>query len=418
MFGVKTFIKKNILYPQFLFPKEPDKFPNKPTSSIRIKARLWGLLNKVKDQKKHTGLGALLTYPKKQAINVWKMLLPYNPNNLGNWSIREVDPNQETAKIERELIWKMVDLYHGDKDKLEGYVTSGGTEANIFSAWIGRKFLEKRGIRKENICLLKTSLTHYSIEKAADIVNVPTYIISLNEKTWAMDLSSFEETVKKMNKKGYRGFMLPLTLGYTLTGTVDPYEEICKRIRILKKRFKIEFFVWIDAALNGLIEPFVNNNFSPFSYTEIQTFLTDFHKFGFTPIPSGIILYRKKLRKLIEKPIDYLDLKDNTLLGSRSGIAPVACWVVIHSFGKKGFKELIDRKRNKMLEFLKKYQNRKSLEFIINTRSLSLGIIKKKAKSLDSNELSKRYGLDFKKTKILMAGKTKNILIAKMFFLK
>lgn len=416
MFRIKTFIKKKILYPEFLFPKEKYRFPEGPVSSFRIKARLFGLLTKLKEQKKSVGLGNLITFPQKETINVWKMLLPYNPNNLGNWSIKGIEPNQETEAIEKELISQMIDLYHGNKDELEGYVTSGGTEANIFSAWIGRKYLESLGVSKDKICLVKTSLTHYSVGKSADVIGVPTFIIPLDEVSWGMDVACLANNVEKLIRKGYKGFLLPLTLGYTLTGTVDPYGEICKLSKDLRKKHKIEFFVWIDAALNGLIEPFLNKNFCPLNIPEIQTFLTDFHKFGFVPIPAGIILYRRKLRQLIEKPIDYLDQNDSTLLGSRSGIAPVACWVMIHSLGRIGFKRLIEKRKQEMERFLRNWKNEKNLDFIIYPRSLSCGVVAKNQKP--KHELGRKYGLDFRKMKILLDGKRRKFLISKLFFLR
>jgi len=417
MFGIKTFFKNNIFYPKFLFPKENGKFPEKPVSKLRIEARLQGVLNKLKNQKKYSGIGNLITFPHREAVRAWHKLLPYNPNNLGNWSIKGLEPNQETATIERELICQMVDLYHGDKKNLEGYVTSGGTEGNIFSAWVGRKFLEGKGIKKEKIYLIKTSLTHYSIEKAADIVGVKTFITSLNEGTWGMDVGDFEKSVKDLIKKGYKGFLVSLTLGYTVTGTFDPLEAICHEISKLRKRHKgVEFFVWVDAALNGLIEPFLNDKFRPFTLSEIQTFLVDFHKFGFTPIPAGIILYRKELRQLIEKPIDYLNEKDNTLLGSRSGVAPVACWIIINYLGKLRFKSLILKKKKVMKTFIKKFSNEKNIKLVSYPNSLSLALVIKN-KKLAHERLINKYGLHFIATKIKFENNTKDLLMAKVFFL-
>ncbi|MCL4338899.1 pyridoxal-dependent decarboxylase [Patescibacteria group bacterium] len=411
MFAIKTYIKNNILY-----PKRNNKFPDRPVSKIKIKAGLWGILNKVKNQKKYTGYGHLVTYPEKVAANAWKMLLPYNPNNLGNWSIKNLEPNHETAKVERDLILQMIDLYHGNKNELEGYVTTGGTEANIFSAWLGIKYIEKRGIERDKICLIKTSLTHYSIEKAADIVGVPTFIVPLNDKTWNMDAWGFEKEVENSIKKGKKGFLVPLTLGYTVTGTNDPIKKISRSIEKIKKKHRVEFFIWFDAALNGLIEPFLNNEFKPFSFCEIQTFLTDFHKFGFTPLPAGIILYRKELRQLIEKPITYLEEKDNTLLGSRSGIAPVACWAIINLWGKNGFKRKIYENLKYKYQFINKIKNNQNLQIITNDNSLTCAIVVEN-KSYKFKWLSEVYGLNFKSENILFNSGKKNILRAKIHFL-
>ena len=416
MFGIKTFIQKRIIYPSYLFPEKNGKFPSKTVSQIKINSRLFALENKLKEQRSLSGYGNLITYPRRDAINVWKRLINLNPNNLGNWSIREVVPGHDAAEIERDLIFKMVDLYHGDKKNLEGYVTSGGTEANIFSAWVGCKSLQKRGIQRQQMCLIKTSLTHYSVGKAADVVGVPTYVVGLDEKEWSMDVNGFVKKIEKLSKSGMKGFLIPLTLGYTVTGTADPYERICIEIKKLKEQYGVEFFVWMDAALNGLIEPFLNKKFSPFELSEIQIFLTDFHKFGFVPIPSGVVLYRRRLRNLIEKQIDYLDEKDNTLLGSRSGIAPVACWTIINTLGKSGFKKIIKRNLNKKQQFMSICKNR-HLSIINSERSLNCGIILKDMALFDK-KFSNKYGLNFRKMKLMFISKNSEYNIAKAFFLK
>lgn len=421
MLGIKTYFKKKIFYPQFLYPQvDPKKFPSRKTSSLRLKVRLFALRNKLREQKSWPGLGDLITYPESMTADVFKNLLPFNPNNLGNWSSREVEPNQETAVLEKELIWKMINLYHGEGNNLEGYVTSGGTEANIFSAWTGRKFLEKEGYTKNKICLIKTNLTHYSVEKAADIVNVPTFVTPLNRESWGMDSLVLRKTVEELLKKGYQGFLLPLTIGYTATGTADPYAEICRLVKVFEKDYKIKFFVWIDAALNGLIEPFLNNKFSPFSSPLVQTFLVDFHKFGFVPLPAGIILYQKNLRKLIEKPIDYLTLKDNTVLGSRPGTAPVACWTAIHSLGKQGYKEIIEECLAVKTPFLKKIKKLLPLAEIVNhPKSLTLGIVFEDSQKRNLLEaIEKASGSSPAKIKILFSdGEEEKKIIFRFLFL-
>lgn len=420
MFGIKTFIENNILYPEFLFPKDTNKFPEKPIPKIQVQARLFGVLNKLKRQREHSQVGNLLTFPRKEAISAWKALLPYNPNNLGNWSIERIKPVLETAKIERELIYKMIDLYHGERREIEGYVTSGGTEANIFSAWLGRKYLEKRGIGKDKICFIRTSLSHYSIEKAADIIGVPTFITPLSKKSWAIDVDSLDKTVDRLGKRGFRGFLLPLTLGYTLTGTVDPYKETCLRIRGLKRQIKeIDFFIWMDAALNGLVEPFLNEKFRPFAYPEIQAFLTDFHKFGFVPYPAGIILYRSNLRKYIERPIDYLAENDNTVLGSRSGISAVAIWAAIHSLGKRGYRDIIKHcqvcKEKFIKNMIKFYPETR---IVSSDKSISGGIVLKSLGSRKLREfLERELSLHPANITIQFAKKRKKMTIYKFFFL-
>lgn len=393
------------------------KFPTKPTPFLKREAGLFWLVNRLKNQRKSLGLSNLNPPVSNFVIGVWKKLLSYNPNNLGNWSIVNIKPSHETAAIEREVVLEMIDLYRAKQNEIEGYLTSGATEANIFSSWLGVKYLERKKIKGDAICLLKTSLTHYSLSKAADIIRVPTFLVSLNRSSWGMDNASLVTEIKKLAKRGYKGFLLPLTLGYSLTGTKDPYEDICLVIRNLEKKTGLKFFLWIDAAFNGLVEPFLNEKFAPLNLSEIQTLITDFHKFGYVPISAGVVLYRKGLRRLIEKPVDYLDQKDNTLLSSRSGVVAVGCWEMIHSLGKSGFQSLILKSQKEMQRFINKYKKRDDIEFITSPNSLNCGIMLKH-KDSDILNLAKKYGLDFKEIEIKFVGGKEKLMISKSFFVR
>ena len=180
----------------------------------------------------------------------------------------------------------------------------------------------------------------------------------------------------------------------------------------------INFFVWIDAALNGLIEPFLNDKFAPFSHSEIQIILTDFHKFGFVPYPAGLVLYRKNLRKFIEKSVDYLKEKDNTVLGSRSGISAVACWAAIHSLGITGYKKIIDECLAQKTLFLDKINKSAGIEFISHPRSINGGIILKSQTDFKLINNLKRLG--YYPAKIVIPffdEKKEKKIIYKFFFL-
>jgi glutamate/tyrosine decarboxylase-like PLP-dependent enzyme len=410
-------IKKGIYKATNPFSKSAVKFPDNAVSPLKLKSALFWLTKRLQSQRENLGLSDLAPRVDKTQVKLWQALLPYNPNNLGNWSTKKASPAHETALFEREVIAQMADLYQAKKKNLEGYITSGATEANIFCAWLGREYLVKAQIPRDKICLLQTSLTHYSVAKAARLIGVDVNILPLNLDTWGMDADSLPAKIAALKKKGYQGFLLPLTLGYTLTGTTDPYDQVCRVIKKLKKKQKIEIFVWIDAAFNGLIEPFLNQKFSPFSFTEIQAMAVDFHKFGIIPIPAGLVLYRGKLRTLIEKPIDYLKQKDNTLLGTRSGIAAVGCWLMIHSLGKKGLRKIVLQRQAQMQLFVKKNESRNDIKFILSKRSLNCGIMvtRRSAKVAD---FSNEYGLDFRKSAVEFVEGKKTLLISKSFFVR
>jgi len=395
-----------------------DKFPEAPISTIQLKARLLNLKNDLSHINVNYNLGALYTRPNPYLAQVYGSILKYNPNHLGNWSSKPSESN--TTQLEYEVIQKMIDLYHAQKEQLEGYITSGGTEGNIFSLWLGRSYL-LQFCKKEQIALLCTNLTHYSIRKASNLCDVSLHFAPLDPATWGMHAEGLQNTVKRLFDNGTRGFLLPLTIGYTSTGTQDDISKIIHTVNLLQKEnSRIHFYVWFDAALNGLIEPFINPSFSPFYSPLINTIVVDFHKFGLVPYSAGIVLYRKQLREGIEQPIDYLRVLDNALLGSRSGAPAVAIWAAIHLFGKKGYGQLVKEQiQNKEYFIDKIHKNFPTAEVINNKDSLACGVIFHQLKGNKlSEEIENKYWLYPAKTKLIFyPDDKKEKVIYKFFFL-
>lgn len=417
MFGIKTYLKNKKYFLKIINKIDSKRFPNLPINQLSLYAKTKYLKNYLENQANDTGLSDLNPPLNRFATNTWKELVRYNPNNIGNWSSEKIQDKNSTQGIENEVVTKMINLFNGDSEKLGGYITSGGTEGNIFSAWMGTKFLSNRKIDRNKICIIITSLTHYSINKAADILGLQTVIVALNEKTWGIDVAEFEKEIKILKAKGIVGFLVPLTIGYTLTGTSDPIDAVCKTIKKLENKLNIATYTWIDASFSGLVEPFINNQFSPFKNRQIKSFIADFHKNGMVPLSAGIIIYRQNLSKLIKKKIDYLDQKDLTLLGSRSGLPAVAAWLTIHSMGKKGFVQHIRRNMKQMSEFIQEYKANKNIQIVSSINSLNCAIILKR-KTPELSSLAKERKLNFMKIKIKFTAREKILNIAKCFFIK
>ncbi|MDP2649453.1 MAG: pyridoxal-dependent decarboxylase [bacterium] len=390
-------------------------FPAKKMPLWKTRIRL----NNISDQLKKRGMlnlvGELYNLPSQNAVEIWKQFLPQNPNHLGNWSKTRRKKLFATFQLEKEVILQMTSLLKASSNDIEGYMVSGATEGNIFSAWMGRKYLEKF-VEKDKICLVKNDLTHYSVKKAADIIGINDFNTPIDNNKWNTDLISLEKTIESLYKQGYRGFLIPLTFGYTVGGSNDDYKATCLLLEKFKRERKdLHFFVWIDAALSGLIMPFMSNNFEPFNNKQIQTFILDFHKFAGIPYPAGLILYRKNLRKLIEKNIPYLKEKDSTLLGSRTGISAVCVWATIQLFGKEGFKRLINNCLKRKEEFLTKVKREYSYVKIISEKnSVQAAIIVKKPLPKD---FCQKYGLSLIRYQLSFKDNKQAIKLYKLFFL-
>jgi len=377
--GIKTAARKiagRIRYFKAFYPGlSPHVFPLAQTPKQRVARVLDELDRHLRTRRTPYDLGVLYTVPHADASAVYKRFIKHNPGNLGVWS-DDITSTSGTTRFEYDVIHAMIDLYHGNHTVLGGYITSGGTEGNIYSVWLGRTTLEKT-IPKDHICLILTNLTHYSLRKAANICGIPQFITPLHVSSWSMDPDGILATIHDLYTKGYRGFIIPLTIGYTVTGTNDDIDAIENIIDRCKRELKgIQFFSFIDGALSGLIVPFLDRTFRPFRSKNIRTFVVDFHKFGLVPYPAGIVIYTRKDTRTIEQPIAYLPQKDATLLGSRSGIPAVSVWTMIHRLGMQGYTDLAKRQMENKTYFLSRLRSiSKDIQIITDPKSLSCGLI-------------------------------------------
>jgi tyrosine decarboxylase / aspartate 1-decarboxylase len=298
-------------------------------------------------------IGSLWSRP---SITSWLLAsfgLSYNINNLGNPFSKETNQYDFMQKIEREVISWNKEVINCRDENVEGYVTSGGTESNLFLMWSGREYLLKNSDKRP--ILIKSEFTHYSIQKSARILGLQVRTIGINRETWGLDIKLLEDEVERLVKQGFLSIMLPITIGYSSTGSSDDLREIVRTLKKLQKKYsKLNFFVWIDAAAQGLVKSFLDKNFKPFEDALIKGYVLDFHKLGQAPLPAGLVLYKKELRKLIETPIDYLHEQDATISGSRPGSSILSIWGSINSKSKESWQEYFLKLEHKKNAFVKR----------------------------------------------------------------
>ena len=119
--GLKTLARKGLnqfKHPSLLYRDIPrDTFPDKPTASLKIRARLHGLKSELSERNINYNLGSLYTLPHPQATQAYKRFIDYNPGNLGSWSDNTIQ-KYNTTQMEHEVIHNLIDLYHGSQEDL------------------------------------------------------------------------------------------------------------------------------------------------------------------------------------------------------------------------------------------------------------------------------------------------------------
>jgi len=266
----------------------------------------------------------------------------YNPNHIGCHTLGESESFfKGTQQIEKELIALIAeDILKGEPNDQDGYVASGGTEANIQAIWIYRNlFIKDFGAKINEICIIGSEDCHYSIHKAANLLNIRFYHVPVDYLTRSMDRDRFQQTIQLAQVNGAKYFIFIVNMMTTMFGSVDDIElmhTICGEKKLIHK-------IHVDGAYGGFVYPFsCKENKLDFSNSHISSIALDAHKMVQAPFGTGIFLARKGLMKYVyTAEAKYVQGLDATLIGSRSGANAIAVWMILMSYGPNGWFEKI-----------------------------------------------------------------------------
>jgi glutamate/tyrosine decarboxylase-like PLP-dependent enzyme len=281
-----------------------------------------------------------------------------NSNHIGCHTLTYSEPAfTGTQEIEKDLIRICAEeILSGDKEQQDGYISSGGTEANIQAMWIYRNYFLKEFDAKWNeISVIYTEDSHYSIPKGVNILNLNSLILKVDNKSRSIRFDLFQKDIQSAQKNGVKYFIVILNMGTTVFGSIDDIDEATN---ILEKQLAT-YKLHVDGAFGGFIYPFTNprSNYN-FKNPCITSFTMDAHKMLQAPYGTGIFLVRKGYMKYaLTKEAKYIKGKDYTICGSRSGANAIAVWIIIHMYGSEGWKVKmgkINKRTDKLCEELDK----------------------------------------------------------------
>ena len=268
--------------------------------------------------------------------------LVQNPNHIGCHTLGESTSFfKGTQDVEKELIYLCAeDILHGEKDDHDGYVASGGTEANIEAIWVYRNyFMQFHGAKIEDICILCSEDTHYSVFKAANLAHLDLYSVDVNKSNRKLDKDSLLVQLQIAKTKGKNYVIVIANMMTTMFGSVD---DIDLYIESLESE-KLEFKIHVDGAFGGFVYPFSNkNNRLDFSNPHVTSVTLDAHKMVEAPYGTGLFLIRKGYIKYVHTPeANYVQGPEVTLSGSRSGANAISVWMILMTYGPNGWHEKI-----------------------------------------------------------------------------
>lgn len=265
-----------------------------------------------------------------------------NPNHIGCHTLGESEHFfTGTQQIERSLIGLCAeDILNGAADGQDGYVAAGGTEANIQAIWIYRNyFLRAKNAKIDQIAILCSEDSHYSMHKASNLLYIPLYEVKVNQENRQIEKQHLVASIQKAKQAGIRHFIVIANMMTTMFGSVD---KTATYIDALESE-EVDFKLHIDGAFGGFVYPFSNKNHNlNFANPHINSITLDAHKMVESPYGTGIFLIRKGWMKYANTDeAQYVQGLDATLSGSRSGANAIAVWMILMTYGPNGWFEKI-----------------------------------------------------------------------------
>ena len=265
-----------------------------------------------------------------------------NPNHIGCHTLGSSEKAfKGTQEIEREVLNVIgVDIFKAKPASIDGYISSGGTEANIQALWMYRNFfMHQKGSKLDEIVILASEDTHYSIAKGANVLMLDWLKIPVSFDKREINKVALETEIINAKLKGKKYFIAVANIGTTMFGSVDNPDDYTS---ILEKH-EAEYKLHIDGAYGGFVYPFSNQKSTiNFSNPKISSITIDAHKMLQSPYGTGLFVCRKGLiENVLTKEAEYVEGMDLTLCGSRSGANAVAVWMILFTYGPFGWFEKV-----------------------------------------------------------------------------
>ena len=267
-------------------------------------------------------------YPCNQNFD-YSALLPflnYCPNNVGD-PFHDSNFRSNTHEMEREVIGLFADMMHLSRDDAWGYVTSGGTEGNMYGLYIGREMFP------DGVVYFSQD-THYSVVKILRVLKSRNIMIK-SQDNGEIDYEDLYETIR-INRDSPVIFIA--NIGTTMKGAVD---DVGRVREILDDLAITNFYIHADAALSGMVLPFVDEP-QPYGFDAgFDSVAVSGHKMIGSPMPCGVALTKREYVGRIARSIEYVGVLDTTLTGSRNAITPLMLWYAFEQHGLDGFREIV-----------------------------------------------------------------------------
>jgi tyrosine decarboxylase/aspartate 1-decarboxylase len=260
-------------------------------------------------------LSSMCTEPHPAARQAAERFLATNPGDPGTY--------KTVAELERTAVDQLGEV--AGLDEPAGYITSGGTEANIQAVRIARNRSDT-----DDPNVVASESAHFSFRKAANVLGVELRTAPTTD--YRVDTDAVTELVDSDT------VCVVGVAGSTEYGYVDPIPALADIAA------DAGALCHVDAAWGGFYLPFTDHDWN-FADAAVDTLTIDPHKVGQAAVPAGGLLsHSPDLFDELAIDTPYLESTGQvSLTGTRSGAGVASAVAAMDALWREGYRETYER---------------------------------------------------------------------------
>ena len=267
-------------------------------------------------------LSSMCTEPHPAAREAAETFLAANPGDPETY--------RRVAELEDEVVATLGEMT--GLDDPHGYVTGGGTEANLQAVRAARNLArDGDGPDASRANVVAPESAHFSFRKAADVLGVELRLVPTDADhradVDAVRAATDDDTVLVVG-----------VAGTTEYGRVDPVPRLADAAADAGARLHV------DAAWGGFALPFTDRAWN-FDHAAVDSLTIDPHKLGRAVVPAGGLLFRDRAAlDALAVDTPYLESTSQaTLNGTRSGAGVASAAAATAELWPDGYREQFER---------------------------------------------------------------------------